>query len=63
MRARQDALDAEHAGRPVPRPAHWGGFALQAERVELWIQGADRCHDRRLFVRDGAVWRESRLAP
>jgi pyridoxamine 5'-phosphate oxidase len=63
LRARQDALAAEYEGRPVPRPAHWGGYALQAERVELWIQGADRCHDRRLFIRVGDTWREERLGP
>ena len=35
------------AERPViPRPPHWGGFRVWAGRVELWIEGTDRIHDR-----------------
>jgi pyridoxamine 5'-phosphate oxidase len=36
----------------IPRPAHWGGLRLWANRVELWIEGADRIHDRGLWTRD-----------
>lgn len=36
----------------VPRPGHWGGFRLWIEAMELWIEGANRVHDR-------AVWRRS----
>lgn len=63
LRARQDDLAARLEGQPVPRPAHWGGFALQAETVELWIQGQDRCHDRVIYTRQGDTWRAQRLAP
>jgi pyridoxamine 5'-phosphate oxidase len=45
--------DMEHAD--VPRPPHWGGFRLWIEAIELWIEGANRVHDR-------AVWRR-RLEP
>lgn len=35
------------ADRPViPRPPHWGGIRVWAQRVELWIEGDDRIHDR-----------------
>lgn len=35
----------------IPRPPHWGGFRLWAERVELWAGGEGRLHDRAEWVR------------
>lgn len=49
--------------REVPRPAHWKGYAMRPERVELWINGDHRLHDRFLFVREGESWVKSRLFP
>jgi pyridoxamine 5'-phosphate oxidase len=35
------------ADRPViQRPPHWGGIRVWASRIELWIEGTDRIHDR-----------------
>lgn len=63
-------LDAELArvrqrfeGKPVERPPHWGVLHFVPERVELWIGGSHRLHDRFLYERDGATWRLQRLAP
>jgi len=61
--ARRDAREAEFAGGVVPRPPFWGGYALSPERVELWINGEARFHDRRLFERTADGWKRSRLAP
>lgn len=36
----------------IPRPPHWGGFRLFAERVELWCEGEGRVHDRAQWTRD-----------
>lgn len=60
---RVEELDRRFAGGPVPRPPGWGGYALLAERVELWIGGADRLHERQLYVWDGATWTRQQLAP
>lgn len=52
------------AGRTVPRPESWGGYAVRPERIEFW-QGRDsRLHDRFLYERqsDGS-WSLVRLAP
>lgn len=61
----------------IPRPPHWGGFRVFAERVELWRGGTGRFHDRAAWVRalsptpsaEGATgysatpWTATRLQP
>lgn len=61
--ARYQALAAEHEGREIPRPAHWWGYRLIAERIEFWTDRPHRMHERRLFAREGEAWRESLLYP
>ena len=34
------------------RPAHWGGYVLWAQAVELWMEGDARIHDRVRWTRD-----------
>lgn len=52
-------------GRHIPRPEHWGGWAVTAQRIELW-QGRDsRLHDRFLYEKDETTgeWTLHRIAP
>ena len=59
--------------RAIPRPPHWGGFRVWPRRIELWIEGNDRIHDRArwersLERRDGdefevGNWTGTRLQP
>ena len=62
------------AGKEVlTRPAHWGGYVLWAEAVELWMEGDARIHDRVRWTRelewDAAgraqcgAWHNTRLQP
>jgi pyridoxamine 5'-phosphate oxidase len=51
-----------HPGE-VPRPPHWCGFCVHAERIEFWQHGADRLHDRFLFTRESGAWNRTRLYP
>jgi len=36
----------------INRPPHWGGFRLWITSIELWVEGADRIHDRGFWSRD-----------
>jgi pyridoxamine 5'-phosphate oxidase len=61
-----DALEQatlRFAGRAVERPPHWGVLHLVPERIELWVSGPHRLHDRFDYERVGASWRIRRLAP
>lgn len=52
-------------GPAIPRPAHWGGYRLSIQRVELWASGRGRLHDRALWTRspDAGAWSFERLNP
>lgn len=63
---RRDALE-------IPRPTSWGGYRLWAQRVELWLGGPGRFHDRALWTRSltptgpaefqGGPWSCGRIQP
>lgn len=63
---------AEGAAVNIPRPPHWGGYRVWADRVELWAAGAGRLHDRAIWTRTlseagggfrGSAWSSTRLQP
>ena len=62
--ARYAALAADYEGKDVPRPAHWWGYRLIADRIEYWSDRPHRLHERRLFTlgEDGS-WTEGLLYP
>jgi pyridoxamine 5'-phosphate oxidase len=57
-----EAERAAGGGDPV-RPAHWGGYRLIPEMIELWQGQPSRLHDRVRYQRDGQAWQRDRLAP
>ena len=56
------AEQAIGAADPV-RPAHWGGYRLIPDMIELWQGQPSRLHDRVRYLRDGERWQRDRLAP
>jgi pyridoxamine 5'-phosphate oxidase len=46
-----------------PRPPHWGGYRLQADRWEFWQGRPSRLHDRLSYRLDQGQWLRERLAP
>lgn len=48
----------------VPRPPHWGGYAVNADRIEFWQGRPSRLHDRVLYsLNDHGQWLRTRLYP
>ncbi|WP_158792572.1 pyridoxamine 5'-phosphate oxidase [Granulicella sp. L60] len=47
----------------IPRPAYWRGYVLLPERIEFWMDGDARLHDRFVFERRGDAWSKERLYP
>jgi len=65
-RAELERLLADAEGRfesEVPRPDHWGGYLLVAERIEFWQGQVARLHDRFAYSRADGGWELERLAP
>jgi pyridoxamine 5'-phosphate oxidase len=56
------AFAADHPNQ-VPLPQFWRGFRLDPLRIEFWIDGAHRLHDRFLFTRNLDAWSQTRLYP
>lgn len=50
-----ETLVAQGEKAEIPRPPHWGGFRLWAHRVELWLGGHGRLHDRAVWTRPVVV--------
>lgn len=63
MEANYDAAAAASGEHPV-RPAHWGGYRLDPERIEFWQGRRSRFHDRIVYLKqaDGS-WVKQRLQP
>jgi pyridoxamine 5'-phosphate oxidase len=54
---------AERFPDAVPRPPHWGGYALRPDAIEFWQGRRHRLHDRFRYTADADRWRVERLAP
>jgi pyridoxamine 5'-phosphate oxidase len=65
LESRVAELEAEYAGRDVPRPPHWGGTLVVPDAVEFWQGREDRLHDRLVYRRADvtAGWAITRLQP
>jgi pyridoxamine 5'-phosphate oxidase len=68
LRSRQELVEkakafAEQHPDEIPRPPYWLGYCVSAERIEFWMDGPDRLHDRILFTRSGNAWEWTRLYP
>jgi pyridoxamine 5'-phosphate oxidase len=62
LEKRVQVFAAAHPGE-IPRPKYWRGFRVREERIEFWISGADRLHDRFLFTKKDGRWERCRLYP
>ena len=63
LQSRFEELSARYPEGSVPRPSHWGGFAVSPETIEFWQGRHSRLHDRIRYTRDGDHWQRMRLNP
>lgn len=55
---------ARFFGKSVPRPTHWGGFAVTPRVISFWQGRPNRLHDRIKYTRNGNdSWKIERIAP
>ena len=47
----------------IPRPRHWYGYRVHPERIEIWLEGNHRLHQRFRYTRHNDSWSVSRLFP
>lgn len=57
------ALEKEYEGKPIPKPANWGGYSVIPDRFEFWQGRRSRLHDRIQYKLINAEWDVCRLAP
>lgn len=47
----------------IPKPPHWGGFAVTPHVIEYWQGRPSRLHDRLRYSLENEQWKIERLAP
>ena len=60
---RFEEVRKRYEGKPVPRPAYWGGFRLVPQAMEFWHDRPFRLHERRRFTRRAGSWASTLLYP
>lgn len=55
--------EAQFSGIDVPRPAHWGGYQLVPDLIEIWYGASFRLHERWQYTLSGRHWTKQMLYP
>jgi len=63
LEERVAAVEQATGGAAPARPAHWGGYRLVPDMIELWQGQVSRLHDRVRYRREPGGWQRDRLAP
>jgi pyridoxamine 5'-phosphate oxidase len=64
LEERFEALRIEYDGKTIPKPPHWGGYAVTPDLFEFWQGRESRLHDRFRYILDAnGTWMLNRLNP
>ena len=56
-------FEQETSGKNITRPERWGGYNLKPQKIEFWINKANRLHRRELFTLQSDEWHKTLLSP
>ena len=60
---KSEKFESDYLEKPLERPSRWGGFIVEPESIEFWIDQKNRLHKRELFIKEGVNWRRVLLSP
>lgn len=64
LQEREKTYVKDFSGKPLKRPAHWGGYRVKPVTIEFWQGRPSRLHDRLQYTLEGNnEWKIERLAP
>jgi pyridoxamine 5'-phosphate oxidase len=64
LQEREKTYAKDFSGKPLQRPAHWGGYRVKPVTIEFWQGRPSRLHDRLQYTLEGNnEWKIERLAP
>lgn len=64
LEEREKIYTKDFTGKPLKRPAHWGGYRVKPITIEFWQGRPSRLHDRLQYTLQGEnSWKIERLAP
>ena len=50
-------------GKNVPRPTNWSGWNLKPKKIEFWLDGENRIHERLEYHLNNDTWQKNLLSP
>ena len=63
LEARFRDLEAQFAGREIPRPEHWVGYRVVPDMIEFWSGREHRLHERMRYRLEENRWTKTLLNP